>query len=111
MIGLLWNVFWENEGTWRILQKPYRSDRESLGVLAKILVCLTNLEIRNAPMYSTEKIFNPHPVCIDEEGLDSLGYEGNEDAYNENTEEDNDADHVLYQLVATSSIFIPNVVY
>lgn len=76
------------KGTWGILQKPYRSDKRSLDVLAKILVCLTNMKIKNAPMYATEKIFDPHPVLVDEEGLSPDGYEGGEDPDNGASEEE-----------------------
>lgn len=38
--------------SWGIIRGPYRSDRSSLDSLAKICVALTNLKIRNAPLFA-----------------------------------------------------------
>ena len=53
--------FGRMKGYWAILQRPYRSDRDSLDSLARIVVALTNLKIRSAPLFSEENIYNPDP--------------------------------------------------
>lgn len=52
---------------WGILQKPYRSERSSLEVLARIVVCLTNLKLREAPLFADEDVYNPCPSVSEEE--------------------------------------------
>ena len=37
---------------WGIMRGPYRSDRSSLDSLTKIYIALTNLKIRNAPLFA-----------------------------------------------------------
>ena len=53
--------FGRMKGYWGILQRPYRSERDSLDSLARIVVALTNLKIRSAPLFSEENIYNPDP--------------------------------------------------
>ena len=54
---------------------PYRSDKKTMGVLAKICICLTNLKIRNAPMYATDRVFDPHREIEEEEEVEEGGGE------------------------------------
>ena len=49
------------KGHWGILQRPYCSERDSLDSSARIVVALTNLKIRSAPLFSEEHIYNPDP--------------------------------------------------
>ena len=62
--------FGRMKGYWAILQRPYRSERESLDSLARIVVSLTNLKLRSAPLFSEEKIYNPDPSEEEEEDDD-----------------------------------------
>lgn len=52
---------------WAILQKPYRSEKDSVYDLMRICVSLTNLKIQSAPLYSDEKICDPDAVHSTEE--------------------------------------------
>ena len=51
--------FGRMKGYWGILKKPYRGERASLDVLAQICVGLTNLKIKNAPLFLQEAIRDP----------------------------------------------------
>ena len=59
--------FGRMKGYWGILQRPYRCERDSLDSLAKIVVALTNLKIRTAPLFADEHLFNPDPSIKEEE--------------------------------------------
>lgn len=52
---------------WGIIQKPVRLDKVNLDGLMRILVCLTNFKLENAPLYAEETIYNPDPECNEEE--------------------------------------------
>lgn len=54
------------KGYWGILQRPLRVDKINIDGLLRICVCLTNLKIRNSPLYAEETIFNPDPECEEE---------------------------------------------
>ena len=50
------------KGYWALMQNPYRSDRNTVDTLARTCVCLTNLKIRDDPLYSIEHIYDPDHV-------------------------------------------------
>ena len=49
------------KGYWATLQRLYRSERESLDSLARIVVSLADLRIRSTPLFSEGNIYNPDP--------------------------------------------------
>lgn len=59
--------FGRMKGYCGISQKPCRSEHSSLEVLARIVVCLTNLKLREAPLFADEDVCNPSPT-VNEEG-------------------------------------------
>ena len=59
--------FGRMKGYWGILQRPYRCERDSLDSLARIVVALTNLKIRTAPLFADEHLFDPDPSVEEEE--------------------------------------------
>ncbi len=52
---------------WAILQRPYRCDRDSVDSLAKLVVSLTNLKLRTAPLVADEPLYDPAPSVNEEE--------------------------------------------
>ena len=52
---------------WAILQRPYRSEKDSVYDLMRICVSLTNLKIQSSPLFSDEKISDPDAVHSTEE--------------------------------------------
>ena len=60
------------KGYWALMQNPYRSDRNTADTLARRCVCLTNLKIRDEPLYSIEHIYDPDHVEEEENEESSL---------------------------------------
>ena len=61
------------KGYWTILKRPLRIDRVNIDGLMIILICLTNLKIRNQPMFADESIYRFDPEYeedIEEESED-----------------------------------------
>ena len=59
------------KGYWTILEGPLRIDRVNIDGLMIILVCLTNLKIRNQPMFADEPIHRFDPEYEEDTGEES----------------------------------------
>ena len=64
------------KGYWGILQKPTRLDKINIDGLLRICVCLTNLKLQRAPLFASERIYDPDPEYEED---DSFTYSESED--------------------------------